>query len=374
MSLLLFAGKVFASIMFLVTVFFAILSIISAYSDHLSPATYSAFPSYLAFAFPLFLVINMILIIFWIFRKRWFFAIPLAAILAGWPAVSAFFPVHLEQEVPENAIKLLTYNVQHFELYASHKAEIGSPILHYILEQKADIICMQEYAFAYKNGKMQVHQELKEVYPYYSSHDVINVNNVMYNGLAVFSTYPILDAQRINYPSEHNGSVLVKVNVNGKILNIINNHLETNRITEKDRAEYATILGDLDNRNKAKEKILRLASIARNRLGVAFKIRAEQADSVACVIDKLDGYIIACGDFNDPPNSYSHHRIKGDKLRDAFADSGFGMSHTYNENKFYFRIDHILYSPNIKVFNCKVDNQVKYSDHYPMSCYFTFEK
>jgi endonuclease/exonuclease/phosphatase family metal-dependent hydrolase len=147
--------------------------------------------------------------------------------------------------------------------------------------------------------------------------------------------------------------------------------LETNRITDKDKAEYAHALNTMEDKG-VKTTVAELADIARKRLGIAYKIRANQADVVAKEVEKADKYIIACGDFNDTPVSYARYAIKGDKLRDAFADTGLGMSHTYNENKFYFRIDHILYSPDLNVYNCSVDDKIKLSDHYPMTCYFTF--
>ena len=82
-------------------------------------------------------------------------------------------------------------------------------------------------------------------------------------------------------------------------------------------------------------------------------------------------HILIMGDFNDTPISYAHHTI-GKGLTDAFSASGRGMGISYNENFFWFRIDHILCSPNIKPYNCTVEH-VDYSDHYPMWCYLQLE-
>ena len=35
----------------------------------------------------------------------------------------------------------------------------------------------------------------------------------------------------------------------------------------------------------------------------------------------------------------------------------------------HFRIDHIMTSPNLEVYNCEVDRSIKASDHYPIWCY-----
>ena len=80
--------------------------------------------------------------------------------------------------------------------------------------------------------------------------------------------------------------------------------------------------------------------------------------------------IFVCGDFNDGSISYTH-RILTQKLDDAFTQSGKGLGISYNQNKFYFRIDNILISPNLKAYNCTVDRSIKASDHYPIWCYIS---
>lgn len=370
---LVFLGKTFSSIIFLCTLAAAIVLIASAYSDRFSPAEYSAFPAYLGFLFPLFAFINGCFLVYWIIRRKWLILIPLVGYLIGWPAMNAYFPVHFKKDVPPNAIKFMTYNVQHFDLYAPQDKNHRNPIVQYILDRDADIICLQEYACLYVNGKPDIHPEFKKKYPYWKVNDITNVNNYKFTGLAVFSKYPIIDFHPVPYISKYNGSAVFKLNINGKIVTVINNHLESNRITENDKAKYARALNTMEDKG-VKQTLSELTGIARNRLGVAYKVRANQADVVAREIDKTSGYLIVCGDFNDTPISYVRHVIKGDKLKDAFADTGLGMSHTYNENKFYFRIDHILYTPDLKPYNCSVDDKAKYSDHYPMTCYFTFDR
>ena len=60
-----------------------------------------------------------------------------------------------------------------------------------------------------------------------------------------------------------------------------------------------------------------------------------------------------------------------DDMYDAFTESGCGLGISYNQNKFYFRIDNILVSKNLKASGCTVDNSIKDSDHYPIWCYIT---
>ena len=94
---------------------------------------------------------------------------------------------------------------------------------------------------------------------------------------------------------------------------------------------------------------------------------------VAEEIKKIDtDYVLVCGDFNDTPISYTHRTIQG-PLQDAYAASGCGVGVTYNENFFWFRIDDILHSANMKPINCTVD-KVRYSDHYPLWCYLQLKE
>ena len=105
----------------------------------------------------------------------------------------------------------------------------------------------------------------------------------------------------------------------------------------------------------ADEETKKLKAVARlliRKLAEASAIRAPQADSIAQEIAASRyPYIIVCGDFNDTPISYAHRVIeKG--LNDAFTKSGRGLGISYNQNKFYFRIDNILASKNLKPYNC----------------------
>jgi len=77
--------------------------------------------------------------------------------------------------------------------------------------------------------------------------------------------------------------------------------------------------------------------------------------------------MLVCGDFNDSPLSYAH-RVIGEGLCDVFVEAGAGPGFTYNQNHFYFRIDHIFATPAFRVLECKVDRSIRASDHYPVWC------
>ena len=103
----------------------------------------------------------------------------------------------------------------------------------------------------------------------------------------------------------------------------------------------------------------------------SYKMRAEQAEKVGEYVHNTPYPIILCGDFNDVPVSYTYHSVKGDKLIDAFRECGSGYGYTYNKKLFHFRIDQIMHSKEGKAIQFK-GGDVKYSDHYPISCKIVF--
>jgi endonuclease/exonuclease/phosphatase family metal-dependent hydrolase len=147
---------------------------------------------------------------------------------------------------------------------------------------------------------------------------------------------------------------------------LINSHLESNKISDDERTDYYYLTKDPN-----KQKLENFTHMMFQRLTPAFKMRAKQAQVINQAIrENKNPYIIVCGDFNDTPISYARHTIKGD-LEDAFVESGSGMGISFNRHRFFFRIDYILHSKNMKAYNCTV-GKLKISDHYPVCTYLRF--
>ena len=103
-----------------------------------------------------------------------------------------------------------------------------------------------------------------------------------------------------------------------------------------------------------------------NKIKTASVKRSKQVDAVANHIESSPYPVIICGDFNDPPSSYTYNRISGD-LKDAFVESGSGFGNTYNGLIPLLRIDYILHSPQIRSTDFKTVKQ-NLSDHFPITC------
>lgn len=341
-----------------------VLFLVSAFSDRISPEKHLIF-SYIGLAFPVFLFLNFLFILYWLFLTKWKLAlIGIAAFIIALEPVTSYLPFHsMKSPVPENSIKVLTYNVMGFA-YKNHSVDDPNSIVEYIADSNADIVCIQEYSVS-KSGNNLTAKKLKQALKMYPYRSVIGLNSNKYqtSGIAVFSKFPILHSHRIDYKSTFNGSSIHELDVRGKTVTLVNNHLESFKLTMEDRSKYSQAIRNLDS-----EALGDLKGTLKQKLGTAFLIRAKQAEKVAEEIKETKSeYILVCGDFNDTPISYAHRTIQG-SLIDAFAESGRGLGVSYNQNKFWFRIDHIMHSSNIKSYRCTVD-KVNYSDHYPMWCY-----
>ncbi len=326
------------------------------YSDLLNPAKFPILCN-IGLAFPLFLIINLGFLIFWLIFRPKGAIIPLLGFIIGYAPVRKYIPFNIPRKVPEGAIKVLSYNTFGFSGYQGAKGVITS-MTDYLKRQDADIVCFQEYA-TQTNIRDSVNAILDSIYPY---RDITPYNT---NCLAIFSKYPILSKERIAYQSVGNMSIAYKVSVNGETILVVNNHLETTGLTIKEKSEFKNLVsGDLES-NMAKEAS---KSIMR-RLSHATQIRAQQAEAVARYISYHRGTpMIVCGDFNDSPISYAHRTIaKG--LTDCYVSSGNGVGVSYHDNRFYVRIDNILCTDDFTPYGCKVDSKIKGSDHYPIICW-----
>lgn len=363
--------RTFKSIAFGINLFMLLLLLSSFLSWSISPAHASIF-AYLGLGFPFILAANVAFVIFWAVLLNWkMVLLDLLVMAICYAPITTYFPVNIKTEVaPENSIKFLSYNVRAFNWKTDKKWTADNPMVQYLKSVDADIICMQEY-MASTSDKYASTKNLQKAlgkYPYYSVIPLRSIRGGYEYGLACFSKYPIKAILEIPIESTDNGSALYKIDVNGKIISVINNHLESNRLTSEDKQLYKDFLKDKNNSPKLNEVTQNIEA----RLGTAYKKRAPQVDLIVKYVEeqKSDA-VIVCGDFNDTPISYSYKKICN-SLLDSYTETGFGPGITYHENLFWFRIDYIMHSKNMKAYQFTVD-KVKHSDHYPVWTYLSFK-
>ena len=327
-----------------------IVMLLVGYSDHLNPTDHPML-STVGMAFPFFLLMNMAFLFFWLVFKWTRAWIPFVGFILAYVPISIYMPLHTTQEVPEGAIKLISYNVCSYG--GNYKYENGfETVCDYLKEQQPDIVCVQEDADTWRRYVMK---EYAKVLPYNDTIVLVN-NDLTLNALGIHTRYPIVKRERIPYSSLANGSAAWWLKVGEDTLIVVNNHFE--------RQYRHIIKGEIPRDSLRTESAILLVKLAEANAKRAGQIRA-----VRDYVKEHANYpVIVCGDFNDNPISYSRHTM-GETLTDCFVATGRGIGLSYNQKAFSFRIDHIFCSKDIQPYNCEVDDKMDASDHYPLICW-----
>lgn len=337
-----------------------LLMLLVGYSGHIDPTNHPTLAN-VGLLFPAFIAINAAFLFFWVVFKLKGVVIPFVGYILCYGPMRTYIPANIPHDPPVGAIKLLSYNTQNYHSMKPYVDTFSNDsIAAYILQSGADIVCVQEGGHA-----LDFDSTFRAKYPYIMEEKKKGGSDVV----ALYSRFPILRSQLIDYESEGNMSVGFYLNVNGEKVLIVNNHLESNGLDNDDKSGFGNLIkGDLD-KDMARAESSRLI----DKLAAASKKRAPQAEAVARYIanHRTGHRVIVCGDFNENPLGYAHKRI-GEDLTDCYAATANGIGRTYNQSHMYVRIDHLFCSDDITPYACAVDNQIKASDHYPIYCWLKF--
>lgn len=340
----------------------------TGYMGFFSPVVHPMWAT-LTLTFPLLLAANIGLLVVWsvinIFsRTRWFW-LPVGGLLVcAWP-IRQYVPINVSGDVPEGAIKVLSYNVEGLDGGVDERnPKHGKEIADYLFGSDADIICLQE------GGHGAVRDRLvNRLSPKYKYHHIrskwggSDVGDVV----AVFSRFPIIRSQLIDYESAGNLSVAYWLNIDGETVVVVNNHLETNGLSLGERSEFK----DIVNGNMQRQDVKNASWHLFGKVSAAASVRGPQAlDVHKFITEQRDSgrSVIVCGDFNDNPLSYSVRTI-GQDLTNCFVSTGFGPGWSYHKNGMFVRIDHLFCSDEWEPFKAQVDRKIGVSDHYPIFCW-----
>ena len=343
--------------------FTIMLMLFTGYSDHLHPAQHPLL-STTGMAFPLFLLANMAFLLFWLlfkWTKAW---IPVVGFLLAYVPIRIYIPIHPAQTVPDETIKVVSYNVCSYSQDAQNQNEGVEIVANYLSDSKVDIACIQEDNDTWRKNVFDTYR--KKGYTYNDTL-VLSCNEMSFNCLGIHTRYPIIRRERISYSTTvNNGSGACWLKIGSDTVIVVNNHFESCHLSQEDRAQYRQILkGQMDRDSVRTESQLLMVKLAE-----ANAKRSLQIDRVCDYVRQyVDRYpVILCGDFNDNPLSYSHHAMS-QVLTDCFGTTGRGIGLSYNQKAFSFRIDHIFCSPDIQPFNAQIDTEIHVSDHYPIHCF-----
>lgn len=331
---------------------------ISVLLQYISPEKMSSLSFLSMFFLPLVLM-NICFVFFWAAHLKWQLLLSLFALTMMFGNLKKSFSLKKTDNIEfkeEKSIKILTFNAMLFNFYKKN-----SKALDYIANSDADIICIQEFGW-YKTDKqyLSIDDILSKMnkYPYKHIYTALDGEKMTY-GIATFSKYPIIKKKKIDFESNFNSSIFCDIKYEKDTLRVFNNHLESNRLTEKEK------------KNLTDDFSSEIISKTAEKIGKAATLRAKQAEIIAQEIKDSPYRVIVCGDFNDMPVSYTYNTIcSKNKLKDSFINSGAGMGVTFRDNLYRFRIDYILMDQRFSYSNHTIE-KVKYSDHYPVWCYIS---
>ncbi|WP_238555390.1 endonuclease/exonuclease/phosphatase family protein [Chryseobacterium sp. P1-3] len=224
-------------------------------------------------------------------------------------------------------IKVLTFNVKYGD-YGWDK------IKNYIKEQDPDIILVQE-----KDTNRAIKRDL-----------------VKYPSVILKTKHKIIRQEEIIEDKARGNSFYADVDINGKMIRIINVYLEPFRL-------HKTMFTKLDGLGIGN------VSTLLSHMVPTFQAHEDQVKKIRKVIDLSPYPVILAGDFNSVPNSYEYYNL-GKDLQDAFLVAGKGSASSFHDYKIPLRIDYIFSSKSIIPLSYKVDQSVKLSDHYPVIAEF----
>lgn len=347
----------------------AIVTVFSAYGGMINPEI-TVIGAIAAMMFPGFLLLTLLVtLINLIWFRRQAIVNGVSILLCIGPILTIcplnFFRPSLKEleQSGENTIKVLTFNTFNFKIFSGNGSSFedgsGNPTFNYILDQDADLVMLQEAETLYSVGAYGITgdqiERLKQQYPF---------RDVTPRGMALLSKFPF--ERVIVDVADPNQLDLVRfdVTINGQVVHLFNVHMQSIGLTPKDKEVYRNL-----TEGHTSDGVGEIRSSLLSKLAHAFRSRAAQSREVKDDLNRVNGPVLLCGDFNDIPGSYATRTIEGAGMTDAYTKAGLGPAITYHGNRFFFRIDHMFCRGGIvplRVWR----GDCPYSDHYPMLGYF----
>jgi len=319
--------------------------------------------SFFGLAYPVLLLVNGLLILYWMLRRRWFFLLSAVCIFCGWNVLNnnIGFNNTVSYAPGPKQVRVMTYNVHDFKKFGFSKdISTKREILQIITQQQPDIIGFQEF-YTRKKGQYDLLDSVKEIMQtdnYYF--EIFDSNADECRGMAVFSKFPIISKGLIRLSDEAgsgNQCLYVDVKINDRPFRFYSIHLQSIQFGPEDYKYLDTAskngFTDVHSTRRLGAKLKR-----------AFLKRADQVFKIKAHAAKCPYPYIISGDFNDTPSSFAVNQMaKG--LKNAFREKGFGLGRTYNGDFPNYQIDYIMATPHFDVLSYLVIEK-KLSDHYPV--------
>lgn len=299
----------------------------------------------------------------------------LACLFCAAPAWLATFPVHLPARAlgdseRQRSFTLLSYNVNEGINVNDDYPDGQNPMMTYILQADADVVALQELGYLTDHWQTHVTAEqmdsLRQRYPY-----IVPGHRRLH--FAVLSKYPVV-ADTLIYSdpkASKRGMRRFTLDIKGHRVALFSVHLQSFGLSDEDKALYRdlTKLRGEGRMDDVRDDLI-------DKVEAAAVKRSRQVRNLAGFIGdaRREGIkdIIVCGDFNDVPASWAVRQLESLGMHEAYASLGFGYKPTYNASRFWFTIDHVLWSGGLHAHSIERANMLA-SDHYPLLTTFVLD-
>lgn len=297
-------------------------------------------------------------------------ALGVLTLICCWAPVSKASPIAFEKSAPAGSkcFTLMTWNILHAQDRTNPDNKDFNPAINYLINSHADIVCLQELV-KWNDTEVSaftksLEDSLRKAYPY-----MVGSNQL---DMKLLSKYPAkyIDADKyIDEDFDRRRYTFYEVNIDGRLLTVVNLHLMSYRLSEEERH----VVSGLRSMSGVKDSIEEFKGSMYEKMHAAFKKRKRDAEILRRALDKISGPVVVCGDFNDVPESYAYRIIVGDDFKDAYAHTGFGPLITFNAHAFWFHLDQILYRGPLEALSVE-KGTLKCSDHYPLTATFALTR
>jgi endonuclease/exonuclease/phosphatase family metal-dependent hydrolase len=324
---------------------------------------------FLGLAYPIIIIINVLILIVWlVFRSKWAL-VSLAVILIGGKLHFRAFALTLfEDSKKQNELKVLSYNVRLFDIYNPSRegAEATrNKIFSYIRSENPDVLCIQEF---YRQDHPTDFPTIDSIYSImgttiYHERSAYKRHAHQNFGIALFSKYPMIAKGDVMFDAQSsedfNYCIYADIVKDSDTFRFYNVHFQSIKF----QSDYYQInpgdpIDNLTDQSTIKYML--------KKLHIAYQKRADQARRVSEHAKTSPYPTIICGDFNDTPLSYTYNQFNR-TLTDAFRNTSIGIGSTYIGKLPAGRIDYIFHSPELASYEFKIQKE-EFSDHRAISC------
>ena len=259
-----------------------------------------------------------------------------------------------QKELPEGArtLSVVTFNCH--QLIDGNKQYIDEEVINrWLAGKQIDVLFLQEI-IVFKSGPTLD-----------NLHAIQKAGNFPYviyeegRGLATFSKFPLAH-HKTTYWNIYNGYQLTHLQLGTQTVLLANMHLQSNSITGL--ADEVAETGELND----KKTWLTVENILTRFRRSGWK-RAAQAQEIAALLQKSNTPVIAAGDLNDVPQSFTY-RVLCAGRSDTFVEAGKGIGTTYAGKIPGLRIDYLFVSPHFFTPLSHTHHRVSFSDHKYVHC------